>query len=140
MVMVGAWFVMLRCRPTAFDMATANVQYRCCHPGPCSRCCVLLLIARWGSIRLEDMKPGGKNNSMRSEAYITLGRLSHVKMRHKSDAEGMLAALEERVGSAFDSAVRRVRGEVGPAPFYSACHLASSTTACCCLQSLYEFS
>lgn len=79
------------------------------------------------------MRPGSKNNSMRSEAYITLGRLSHVKMRHKSDAESMLAALEERVGGPFDSAVRRVRGEVGLALFCSACHLASPTTSCCCL-------
>lgn len=112
-------------------MTTANVQYRCCYTRLCSRCCVLFHTAHRGSIRLEDMRPGGKNNSMRSEAYVTLGRLSHVKMRHKSDAEGMIAALEGRVGGAFDSAVRRVRGEVGPAPFCSACHLASSTTACC---------
>lgn len=46
------------------------------------------------------------------EAYVTLGRLSHVKMRHEEDAEKLRALLDERVGGAFESALEKVRGDV----------------------------
>ena len=46
------------------------------------------------------------------EAYVTLGRLSHVKMRHEEDTEKLRAVLEERVGGAFKSALEKVRGDV----------------------------
>ena len=46
------------------------------------------------------------------EAYVTLGRLSHVKMRHEEDAEKLRALLDERVGGAFESALEKVRWDV----------------------------
>lgn len=46
------------------------------------------------------------------EAYVTLGRLSHVKMRHEEDAEKLRALLDERVGGAYESALAKVRRDV----------------------------
>lgn len=47
-----------------------------------------------------------------SEAYVTLGRLSHVKMRHEQDAERVQALLDEQVNGGFASAMEKVRVEV----------------------------
>lgn len=46
------------------------------------------------------------------EAYVTLGRLHHVRDRHQRDTQRLKDALKERVDDAYREAANRVRGEV----------------------------